>query len=178
MQADKNITAQGEGRTGASLLTAIPNRWLTRLFGCRHRHMSPFYRGRRNISLLHEMRRAPSVRRGAGQDDGGLLLRSNFRPLRAPNTERTPEGRKVNMATDNLLGTTVRIRRGRHGGRTGEVVAFDHRDGPSSYTVIKVQLKGNSQPVVLYSLDELETLSDPPSVSPLPATPPELPKVI
>jgi hypothetical protein len=39
-------------------------------------------------------------------------------------------------------------------------------------------LKGSRQPVVLYSLDEVETLSEPPSVSPLPATKPELPKVI
>ena len=82
------------------------------------------------------------------------------------------------MAIDNLLGATVRIRRGWHGGRTGEVVAFDHQDGPSSYTTIKVKLKGNSQPVVLYSLDEIEALSDPQSVSPLPTTTPELPKVI
>ena len=83
------------------------------------------------------------------------------------------------MAIDNLLGETVRIRRGWHGGRTGEVVAFDHRTGPpSSYTVIKVQLKGNSQPVMIYSLEELERLSDPPSVSELPTTPPELMKVI
>lgn len=74
------------------------------------------------------------------------------------------------MATDNLLGATVRIRRGWHGGRTGEVISFDHQDGPSSYTMIKVRLEGNSQPVVLYSLDELETLSEPPSVSPLPTT--------
>jgi hypothetical protein len=82
------------------------------------------------------------------------------------------------MAIDNLLGATVRIRRGWHGGRTGEVIAFDHQAGPSSYTVIKVQLKGNSQPVMIYSLDELETLSDPPSASELPTTPPELLKVI
>ena len=83
------------------------------------------------------------------------------------------------MAIDNLLGATVRIRRGWHGGRTGEVVAFDHKAGPpSSYTVIKVQLKGNSQPVMIYSLDEIEKLSDPPSVSALPTTPPELIKVI
>lgn len=82
------------------------------------------------------------------------------------------------MATNNLLGATVRIRRGWHGGRTGEVVAFDHQDGPSSYTVIKVMLKGSRQPVMIYSLDELETLSDLPSVSALPATTPELPKVI
>jgi hypothetical protein len=82
------------------------------------------------------------------------------------------------MAIDNLLGATVRIRRGWHGGRTGEVVAFDHQDGPSSYTMIKIKLEGNSQPVVLYSLDEMETLSEPPSVSPLPATTPEAPKVI
>jgi len=65
------------------------------------------------------------------------------------------------MAMDNLLGATVRIRRGWHGGRTGEVIAFDHQVGPpSSYTVIKVQLKGNSQPVMIYSLDEIERLSD------------------
>lgn len=83
------------------------------------------------------------------------------------------------MATDNLLGATVRIRRGRHGGRTGEVVAFDHQVGPpSSYTSIKVQLKGNSQPVMIYSLDEIERLSDTPGLSELPTPPPELRKVI
>ena len=77
------------------------------------------------------------------------------------------------MAIDNLMGATVRIRRGWHGGRTGEVIAFDHRDGPpSSYTVIKVKLKGTSQPVMIYSLEEIERLSE------LPATPPELLKVI
>jgi hypothetical protein len=72
----------------------------------------------------------------------------------------------------------VRIRRGWHGGRTGEVVAFDHQVGPSSYTVIKVMLKGSRQPVMIYSLDELETLSGLPSAPALPITPPELPKVI
>ena len=83
------------------------------------------------------------------------------------------------MAIDNLMGATVRIRRGRHGGRTGEVVAFDHRVGPpSSYTLIKVKLKGTSQPVMIYSLDELERLTEPPTVTALPATPPELPKVV
>jgi hypothetical protein len=83
------------------------------------------------------------------------------------------------MAIDNLLGATVRIRRGWHGGRTGEVVAFDHRAGPpSSYTVIKVQLKGSSQPVMIYSLDEVERLPETPGVAELAANPPELPKVI
>ena len=83
------------------------------------------------------------------------------------------------MATDNLLGATVSIRRGWHGGRTGEVIAFDHRVGPpSSYTVIKVKLKGSVQPVMIYSLDDLERLSDSPSVPALPMTPPELPKII
>jgi hypothetical protein len=83
------------------------------------------------------------------------------------------------MAIDNLMGATVRIRRGWHGGRTGEVVAFDHQAGPpSSYTVIKVQLKGKSQPVMVYSLDGIERLSDPPRVSELPTTPLELPKVV
>jgi hypothetical protein len=83
------------------------------------------------------------------------------------------------MATDNLLGVTVRIRRGWHGGRTGEVIAFDHQAGPpSSYTAIKVKLKGSAQPVMIYSLDEIETLPDLPGVPELPATPPELPEVI
>jgi len=83
------------------------------------------------------------------------------------------------MAIDNLLGATVRIRRGWHGGRTGEVVAFDHQAGPpSTYTVIKVQLKGNTQPVLIYSLDEIKRLFDPPGVPELPTTPLELPKVI
>jgi hypothetical protein len=83
------------------------------------------------------------------------------------------------MATDNLLGATVRIRRGWHGGRTGEVVAFDHQAGPpSSYTVIKVQLKGSAQPVMIYSLDEIERLHDRPSVSEFPTTPAELPEAI
>ena len=83
------------------------------------------------------------------------------------------------MVTDNLLGATVRIRRGWHGGRTGEVVSFDHRVGPpSSYSMIKVKLKGSGQMVMIYSLDGLETLSDTPSVSALSTTPLELPKVI
>jgi hypothetical protein len=78
------------------------------------------------------------------------------------------------MAIDNLMGATVRIRRGWHGGRTGEVVAFDHRVGPpSSYTVIKVKLKGTSQPVMIYSLDEIERLSEAPGAPALPATLPE-----
>ena len=41
MQAVENLAVQGEGRTDSPLQTAIPNHWLTRLFGCRHRHMSP-----------------------------------------------------------------------------------------------------------------------------------------
>ena len=45
MQADKNIAAQAEGRTGGPLPTVIPNSWLTRLFGCRHRNMSPPFTG-------------------------------------------------------------------------------------------------------------------------------------
>jgi hypothetical protein len=81
-----------------------------------------------------------------------------------PRCRKNSQGRKINMAIDNLLGATVRIRRGWHGGRTGEVIAFDHQVGPSSYTVIKVQLKGNGQPVMIYSLDELERVPEPPSV--------------
>ncbi len=83
------------------------------------------------------------------------------------------------MAIDNLMGATVRIRRGWNGGRTGDVVSFEHQAGPpSSYTVIKVKLKGSGQVVMIYSLDELERLSDPPGASALPTTPPELLEVI
>lgn len=83
------------------------------------------------------------------------------------------------MTIDRLLGAAVRIRRGRHGGRIGEVVAFDHRAGPPpAYGEIKVKLNGSGQFVMLYSLDELERLADLPSVAALPTTPPELPKVI
>ena len=83
------------------------------------------------------------------------------------------------MAIDNLLGATVRIRRGWHGGRTGEVVAFDHQAGPpSAYTAIKVKLKGSGQLVMIYSLDELERVSELPSGSVMSTTPPELLKVI
>ena len=78
------------------------------------------------------------------------------------------------MAIDNLMGATVRIRRGWHGGRTGEVVAFEHQAGPpSSYTVIKVLLKGNVQPVMVYSLDEIDRVADAPGVPATPPTPPE-----
>jgi hypothetical protein len=45
MQADKNIAAQDEGRADSPSQAAIPNGWLTRLFGCRHRHMSPPFTG-------------------------------------------------------------------------------------------------------------------------------------
>jgi hypothetical protein len=45
MQADKNIAPQDGGRTESPLRTAIPNGWLTRLFGCRHRNMSPPFTG-------------------------------------------------------------------------------------------------------------------------------------
>ena len=45
MQAVKNIAVREEGRTDSPLQTAIPNGWLTRLFGCRHRHMSPPFTG-------------------------------------------------------------------------------------------------------------------------------------
>ena len=83
------------------------------------------------------------------------------------------------MAIDNLPGAAVRIRRGRHGGRTGAVVAFDHRVGPpASYTVIKVKLDGSGQLVMIYSLDELEMLSGLPGGVALATAPPGLLKVI
>lgn len=45
MQAVNNMEAQGGGRTGLPLQTASLNHWLTRLFGCRHRNMSPPFTG-------------------------------------------------------------------------------------------------------------------------------------
>ena len=45
MKAVKNMAVQDGDRMDSPLQTAIPNRWLTRLFGCRHRHMSPPFTG-------------------------------------------------------------------------------------------------------------------------------------
>jgi hypothetical protein len=45
MRTDKNMAVQDEGRTDAPSPTMIPNGWLTRLFGCRHRNMSPPFTG-------------------------------------------------------------------------------------------------------------------------------------
>ena len=68
------------------------------------------------------------------------------------------------MATDNLLGAAVRIRRGWHGGRTGKVIVCDQHSGfTSSYSVIKVQLDGTGQVVSMNSVEELQKLTDLPS---------------
>ncbi|MDT5269620.1 MAG: hypothetical protein QOH49_1806 [Acidobacteriota bacterium] len=45
MQADKNIDVHDEERHDPPTRTVLPNRWLTRLFGCRHRNMSPPFTG-------------------------------------------------------------------------------------------------------------------------------------
>jgi hypothetical protein len=45
MQAVKKMAVSDEGRADSPSATAIPNRWLTRLFGCRHRNMSPPFTG-------------------------------------------------------------------------------------------------------------------------------------
>ena len=39
------MAAQDGGGTESSSRTPIPNGWLTRLFGCRHRNMSPPFTG-------------------------------------------------------------------------------------------------------------------------------------
>jgi hypothetical protein len=63
------------------------------------------------------------------------------------------------MAVDKLPGSAVRIRRGRHGGRTGRVVVSDRRTGShSSYSVIKVRLDASGEIVDINSHDELEML--------------------
>ncbi len=70
------------------------------------------------------------------------------------------------MATDNLLGAAVRIRRGWHGGRTGRVIVCDRHGGfTTSYSVIKVQLDGSGQVVNINTVEELEKLADLPGDS-------------
>jgi hypothetical protein len=70
------------------------------------------------------------------------------------------------MATDNLLGATVRIRRGWHGGRTGKVIVCDRHGGfTSSYSIIKVQLAGSGQVVNINTVEELEKIADVPDAS-------------
>jgi hypothetical protein len=72
------------------------------------------------------------------------------------------------MATDNLLGAAVRIRRGWHGGRTGKVIVCDRHGGfITSYSVIKVQLDGSGQVVNINTDEELEKLADQPGGSPV-----------
>ena len=70
------------------------------------------------------------------------------------------------MATDNLLGAEVRIRRGWHGGRTGRVIVCDRHSGfTASYSVIKVKLDGSGQVVNINTVEELEQLPDVTGVS-------------
>ncbi len=70
------------------------------------------------------------------------------------------------MATDNLLGAEVRIRRGWHGGRTGRVIVCDRHSGfTTSYSVIKVKLDGSGQVVNINTVEELEQLPDATGVS-------------
>jgi len=65
------------------------------------------------------------------------------------------------MEKDNLLGAKVRIRRGWHGGRTGNVTVFDrHIGSTSSYVEIKVQLDGSGQVINIQSEEELEKLNE------------------
>lgn len=65
------------------------------------------------------------------------------------------------MAIENLLGLSVRIRRGWHGGRTGKVIVCDRHTGAySSYSVIKVKLDGGGEVANVNSDEELEKLAD------------------
>ncbi|HEX8139536.1 MAG TPA: hypothetical protein VF544_18400 [Pyrinomonadaceae bacterium] len=64
------------------------------------------------------------------------------------------------MAKDNLMGAAVRIRRGRHGGRTGKVIVCNrHASLASFYLEIKVQLDGSNETVKIYGEDDLEVLT-------------------
>lgn len=70
------------------------------------------------------------------------------------------------MEKSKLLGATVRIRRGWHGGRTGTVIIFEQHPSPTySYEVIKVKLDGSGQVVRINNDDELEMIEDVPLVT-------------
>ncbi len=45
MRAANKPSLQDEGHADVPSQTAVPNSWLTRLFGCRHRNMSPPFTG-------------------------------------------------------------------------------------------------------------------------------------
>lgn len=65
----------------------------------------------------------------------------------------------VSTIQEDLLGATVRIRRGSQGGRVGKVVVFAIHGNPgNSYTEIKVRLAGSGQVVEVYGVDQLERL--------------------
>ena len=94
MQADKNIAVQDEGRTGAPSPTAIPNGWLTRLFGCRHRQMSPPFTGGEETyrsCMRCGARRLFDVERGRMM---GAYYYAPLSSLYEPATPRRPMGEK------------------------------------------------------------------------------------
>jgi len=65
----------------------------------------------------------------------------------------------VSTIEEDLLGATVRIRRGSHGGRVGKVIVFTSHGNPgNSYTEIKVRLTGSGRVVEVYGVDQLERL--------------------
>jgi hypothetical protein len=92
----KNAAAQDEGRTDSSSKTAIPNRWLTRLFGCRHRNMSPpFTRGEETYCTCMRCgaRRLFNVGRGRMT---GTYYYAPLSDLYEPPSPKRPAGEKDN----------------------------------------------------------------------------------
>jgi len=94
MQADKHIAVQDEGRNGATLQTSRPNRWLTRLFGCRHRSMSPPFTGGEETyrsCMRCGARRLFDVERGRMK---GAYYYAPLCALYEPATPKRPKGEK------------------------------------------------------------------------------------
>lgn len=89
MQADKNIAVQDEGRNDSSSRTAIPNRWLTRLFGCRHRHMSPPFTG--GEETYRSCMRC-GARRMFDVERGRMMGAYYYAPITALYESQTPKG--------------------------------------------------------------------------------------
>jgi hypothetical protein len=83
-------------------------------------------------------------------------------PDRLKPTSLTVKGlsMEVSMIKEDLLGATVRIRRGYHGGKIGKVAVFSyHGSLGNSYTEIKVRLTGSGKVVEVYGDDQLERLA-------------------
>jgi hypothetical protein len=95
MKPAKILNGQDEGRTDPAQRTASPNRWLTRLFGCKHRKMSPPFTGREETycSCMNcGARRLFNVERG--RMTGTYYYPPVSDLYEPPSTERLPRGER------------------------------------------------------------------------------------